>query len=525
MASYSDIYNIPPSVWNAMTREEQQAVLTQLADAAFFKQQEAEQAFQEANKPPSSDEELLTALGSMAALPAGYWLGNTAFDAIKGAGTAQTAAQSVAPAAQQAAQTAAPAVAQSGAQGLTQIGSMASGAPMLGSSVAPAVASAPWYAAPAGSGAEALGSTIGTGLETLGVGAETAGSLGAFLGPAAMVAGGLYGGYQLANNLMDNQKDPFGGAASGAATGAAIGSFLPGPGTVIGAGVGGLLGLGAGMIGGNKDKDQLGRDAVRSKLKGAGIIGDNYQLTRADGSTFDIGKDGDAMLKNAAGQERRYFDVDFNDANAASVVGAVDPLAAIISGGDEKLRNDYAGYFANYVLGGGDPQANVQRLYEQFGMNKDTAWEGINQLESKGRIDQQMGHVFRNGLNNVFSGGQFVKAQTPGQPQQLQQTIPTSKGEQLQLAGGKSRLMMGAKTPPPNSIKPVQLQVPGSSSAKPSYSAVAQALLQGQAGQAQPGTRARLGGLNAYSQPGTAGNKDQVKQVAWAMLNKLGVGK
>lgn len=517
-----DIHNIPPSVWATLPREQQQQIMQQLADEVWQQQQQANKEWEEANKPPSETEEIVSAVGGMAALPAGYWLGQhlfgsggaatTAATTPAAAGAAQTAAQSVAPAAAQTAGA-------GSAQGLAQIGSMASGAPMLGSSVAPAVASAPWYAAPAGSDAAALGSTIGSGLETLGMGAGTAGTAGSLLGSAASAAGGLYGGYQLYNNLSDNQKDPLGGAMAGAATGASIGSFIPVPGfgTLIGAGVGGLVGLGLGMVGGNKDKDQLKRDAVRARLKDNGILGNDYSLTRADGSAFNIGMDGDAMLKNAAGQERRYFDVDFNDPNAGSVVGAVDPLAAIISGGDEKLRNDYAGYFANFALGGGDANANIQRLYQQFGLDKDTAWSTINELESKGKIDQQMGHILRNGLNNVFGGNPVAAGQTktPGQPQQLQQTIPTTKGQQLPLAGGKSRLLTGNKTPPAGSITPTQTPMQ-----KPNYQSVAQALLQKQTG-ANPrngSIAGRLQGLTAYApEPTKDPQKEARRKVAWAL--------
>lgn len=66
------------------------------------------------------------------------------------------------------------------------------------------------------------------------------GSAGNVILPAA----GAFGAY----DLIKNDRGPGRGAIQGAASGAAIGSFFPGAGTAIGAGVGGLLGLGKGLM-------------------------------------------------------------------------------------------------------------------------------------------------------------------------------------------------------------------------------------------------------------------------------------
>ncbi len=55
------------------------------------------------------------------------------------------------------------------------------------------------------------------------------------------------------------------GALGGAATGAQLGSFFPGPGTAIGAGVGGVLGGLSGLFGGGgKDQDRFDRESTLS---------------------------------------------------------------------------------------------------------------------------------------------------------------------------------------------------------------------------------------------------------------------
>lgn len=272
----------------------------------------------------------------------------------------------------------------------------------------------------AGAGAaEGTSSALGGGEAAAGEAAGTSGSsmLGT-IGTGAAIAGGLYGAYQLGENLTDNRKDGKGGAMAGAAVGAGstaaygayVGSAVGPVGTVIGMVIGALVGLGLGQIGGNKDVDQLKRDAIRDYLKGKGILDDSYTLKRPDGTSFDMGKDGDAMLPNKGEnldgkKERRYFDVDFSDERAAEIIGQVAPLAAIIGGQDQKIRDDLTGYFVNYVLGSGDPRANVAALYKLHGMDKAAAWQAINDAQSGEHIDPGEGDILRNGLNQAFGGG------------------------------------------------------------------------------------------------------------------------
>lgn len=256
---------------------------------------------------------------------------------------------------------------------------------------------------PEQSGAQMLGGYIGSGLEGLGLGAETAGSIGSTLGYGIPIAAGLYGGYQLANNLMDNKKDPLGGGLSGAATGAAIGSFVPGIGTLAGALVGGLGGSVLGSFGGNKDKDQLARDAVRARMKETGFLGPDegdYNIQLPDGSMFDIGKDG----------ETKNYNVDFSRAGMGDLVGAVNPLAAIMSGGDAKLNSDYAGYFTNAASGGtGDPYANARALYEKAGLDHSSAYSNVWNLFNAGKLDAAKRDAYLNGVDQVFGANAYAK--------------------------------------------------------------------------------------------------------------------
>jgi hypothetical protein len=272
---------------------------------------------------------------------------------------------------------------------------------------------APGSVTPGVSDAAALGSNIGSGLQSVGVGAQTAGAIGSFAGNAIPIAGGLYGAYNLSKNLMDNRKDAKGGAMAGAATGAAIGSFIPGIGTVIGGLIGAAVGGGAGgLIGGDKGKDQLSRDGVRKGLKKIGFVGQNndWALRNPDGTSFDIGKDGNARIKDPSGRERRQFEVDFSNPRASQVVGYLDPLAGIMTGEDEKLRSAFSGYLTNSALMGADAKSNARSYYDRLGVNKEGALRELQKLRDAKKIDENRYSAYNNSLNLLFGD---EKPQTP----------------------------------------------------------------------------------------------------------------
>ena len=177
-------------------------------------------------------------------------------------------------AAGQVAQTAGPGLLESVGGSLSNAGAFANGA--MGGSFGPVA-----------SGAEYAASLSGAG-----TGATTAAGSG-FLSNALPIAGGLYGAYTLGQNLMDNKKDPLGGAASGAALGASVGSVLPGVGTLIGGGIGAVVGGLAGLFG--TDKSTKERQAERwGELEKQGVanVGAAYQANHPqdDSGTWNSGK-------------------------------------------------------------------------------------------------------------------------------------------------------------------------------------------------------------------------------------------
>lgn len=206
--------------------------------------------------------------------------------------------------------------------------------------------------------------------------------------------------------------------------------------------------LGINFGGTGKGKRQLIRDKVRDKLVETNVIsGDDYTLKFSDGGTFDIGKDGGARIKNAEGQERQYSDVDFKDPRASLTVAAINPLAAIITGGGKQVTSDFAGLYTNAVLNDAkDPatvNSRIKELYAKHGINSAADAAGvIDNLVKEKLLDQETANAYKNGLNLVFQPqpGAPVAPQRPGM-------APLQPGQTPQSTAGAVSNGMIAPTP------------------------------------------------------------------------------
>jgi hypothetical protein len=390
---------ITPSQWAAMTPEQQQQVIMQAADDTHRQSIEAATQAREQNKPPSQDEDIMAAVAGPASLLGGYYLADVlpslsklpSLSSLFGGGAAAT--------------------------GTTGVGA-ATGAAPFGTMLAADGTAIGTMAAPAAAGAGGAASSL----------------MGMAL-PAAGIAAGGYGLYDLAANRESSDIKATGqGLASGAAAGAGIGAMFGGvgavPGAIIGGGLGALGGLLSSNFGSGKGKDQRARDEVRKRMKDAGMISvdgnDKWNLTRADGSTYDIGTENMARPDD-------YQIEDFNKEGVGQTIGWTDPLAAIVTGGDKTLKEQFSGYFTNMAVGQGDARANAQNLYQQAGLDKEKAWQAVNELEAQGKIDQQTGHVYRNSLNLLFDGKDAAPTQKAA-PQVLSQ--PQTQSNSQLLGGG-----------------------------------------------------------------------------------------
>lgn len=219
-----------------------------------------------------------------------------------------------------------------------------------------------------------------------------------YIPPALAAIYGIHRGTRMWDNIHSKNK----GVGEGVKVGAR-------PENMLGFGILGAPSLGGAMGGinkllGGKGKDQLARDAVRKNLLESGFVDDKYNVALSDGSTYNIGVDGSKFGKAS--------DVDFSKEGIGEVVGAINPLAEILTGGDDKLRSDFAGYLTNAVSSSGDVNENVKGLYAKAGIDKTSATEALNAMAEAGSITPEEKAAYLNGLNTIFGGGESSGTQS-----------------------------------------------------------------------------------------------------------------
>jgi len=145
--------------------------------------------------------------------------------------------------------------------------------------------------------------------------------------PYANIASGAYGLYK---GVQSGSRT--GSAFGGAQAGAGIGTLVaPGVGTLVGAGIGAVAGGLLGHAHTGKSQAQQARDDMRGGLQAGGLADNNYNVTLADGSTYNIGVDGKTKLTNVGknidgGTTRHPYDVDFSNPLAQGAVGRINNL-------------------------------------------------------------------------------------------------------------------------------------------------------------------------------------------------------
>lgn len=222
-----------------------------------------------------------------------------------------------------------------------------------------------------------------------GAGSSASPSIASSVLPAAGIAAGAYTGYQqikgvenaLRNKPMDFQQQ----AALALPTFGA--SFLYNPVRKF--------------FGSGKGKEQVARDSYRSSMRDSGLIDKDYLWTDTTGKKFDFGLDG----------KKQNYNVDFSRPGVSDVVAGANPLAMILTGQGGKLRSDLAGQITNAVMGSGDANANLNKIYADAGFNHDSAYGRIHEMQQKGLISQEDGDQAKNALDKQFRVGAYAPKQ------------------------------------------------------------------------------------------------------------------
>jgi hypothetical protein len=281
-------------------------------------------------------------------------------------------------------------------------------------------------------------------------GSQAAGTGAALLQGAGIVAG-AYGAYQTVDaiNNLPRSKATTVGPVGGAASGASIGGSIGGP---IGAGIGAVIGAVTGAVlshtGGGKGVGQKARDGWRSYMEEAGIASKNsegsHQVVLADGSAYDIGKDGGYKLQNKDGSERHTFDIDWNnpianetipDAHVFAIATGLDPT----SNADKNTFDRATAQAWNAASSNTDSvegfRNNVKSMLKNIDPN--IAVSRIETLRLTNKISEQEYGVYLDRTNKIF-GTNYAptdrgKAQN-GMVEYLSSAPKNNKGAQQLLA-------------------------------------------------------------------------------------------
>jgi hypothetical protein len=243
------------------------------------------------------------------------------------------------------------------------------------------------------------------------MGQATTGIAGVATGASlsAQLLGGIgaaYSGMQLISNW--GNTDSVSGAINGFTAGAYIGTMFGGPiGAAVGGAIGGIVGFASGFFGkSGKSEEQIARDNVRDLLQQNGVISKDWKLTLADGSGYDIGKDGRFKLDNVDGTKRHAYEIDFKNPLAGEAVGMLQPLLALMTGPNTRLTRDFIGYFTNATLSnaknGEDVRQNILSIYKSLKLSTEQVVQGIATMVEKGMVTKDDGMAYLNGFATLL---------------------------------------------------------------------------------------------------------------------------
>lgn len=234
------------------------------------------------------------------------------------------------------------------------------------------------------------------------------GTLSSLLGPVAGIAAGAATGLAQFNGVRDflenNELSPVEQAAL----------FLPTFGFSAFSNevdldtLGDFVGLGSG-----KSEDQQFRDGIRSLLQSREVIDNEFNLTLADGSSFDVGIDGDNRLENLNGanldgsEDRAYYEADFSNPLTPKTIGFANPLGVILTASSDGVR--FAGHLTNAIQSNTASdidgiRANAQSVALSSGLDYGGGIAILRELNSRGEISDELFQAYSGGWFDLWLG-------------------------------------------------------------------------------------------------------------------------
>lgn len=134
------------------------------------------------------------------------------------------------------------------------------------------------------------------------------------------------------------------------------------------------------LFSGEKSKERKDRQGLRKVIQGIYGTGNDTNITRKDGGSFDIGSDG-------------AFNVDFSNPLASKAVALLNPAGEVITKGDDKRRSDVVGMLTNLALEGATTDRevfnNILETYREGNLNSVGGLTNrLTELKNQGLLTQ-----------------------------------------------------------------------------------------------------------------------------------------
>lgn len=184
--------------------------------------------------------------------------------------------------------------------------------------------------------------------------------------------------------------------------------------------------LGLGMAidqavwGGHKNEQQLMRDRTRHYLQESGVLDDKFNISLADGSKFDLGRDGSNFtLQNTDGTERNYWDPDHTVTkyNPYEAQALIQPLAVIAGGGKLGMLGHLENAAGSNAQNDTDIFNNARAFAKSLGLTQDNYAATIDKLKEDGNFDDATANIYKGKLS-WLTGGDQAEASGQGAYQQ-----------------------------------------------------------------------------------------------------------
>jgi hypothetical protein len=120
------------------------------------------------------------------------------------------------------------------------------------------------------------------------------------------------------------------------------------------------------------------------------------------------GQDGSRRYTNLDGTKRAPYDVDFSNPLSHQTIGWLQPIAAVLTGGNEKLKNDLTGYLVNAALSNADTlsdaAANARAFVQMLGADPQQIAASISEMAGRGLLKNEQALAYLGGLASLAAG-------------------------------------------------------------------------------------------------------------------------